>query len=385
MKFSLKIFFIFLALSAEAQHSALRDADSLYQIGKYQEAIQLYQQESLLTSKIHQKIAQAQEARGNLSKAILHYKKALALDKKLVIAAARYGKLLYRTKNYKRSDSLFAELIKRFSTNPDFYYQRGLNNEKLKNKNAQNYFYKVLNYDATHQKALYKIAVNQFKSKKYNVVDSLSLIALTENPDNRKMLSLRAQNFYMQRKYKDAISVFEKLREKGERSEFLFEKLGYSYYQLTNYKKAVDRFIEVIKINPDNAKVHLQLGKLYNLLENYKEAEKHLLMALLLSKTPLDEHYQSLGLTYKMQKDYKKAINYFKLALAENPKKIRSQFELAVAADNYYKELKTRLNYYELFLKKFKKHPKAEVYTILAERRAQDLKKEIHFSDSKTD
>lgn len=379
MKYWLSFLVFLIAFSAEAQDSALRLADSLYSTGNYKAAIKLYKATENQSAKVQQKIAQAQEARGNLSEAIAHYQSALSQNNNLLIAAARYGKVLYRNGNYKKADSLFTNLLNRFPKNPDFYYQRGLAKEKLNDSLAVTDFYKSLEQDENHQKALYKVALFQFKEKDYSQVDSLGLHALKIYPENKKIWSLLAQNAYAQRNYKLAVARFEKLIDLGYVSEFVHEKLGYSYYQLNSYDNAIKSFNEVIQLNQENAKVHLQLGKLYNLTGDYKKAEKHLLYALLLTKIPLDEHYQSLGITYKMNKDYKKALHYFKLALEENPKKIRAQYELAIAADNYYKDLQTRLNYYTIFIDKFNGIPQAEYYVILAKRRAQDLKKEIHF------
>lgn len=363
----------------EAQDSALGLADSLYNTGNYQAAIKLYKTTENQSAKIQQKIAQAQEARGNLAEAILYYQRALSQDNSLLIAASRYGKVLYRNSNYKKADSLFSDLILRYLENPDFYYQRALAKEKLKDSLAVVDFEKSLQLDPHHQKALYKVALFQFKEKNYRQVDSLGLHALKSYADNKNIWSLLAQNAYAKRDYPLAITRFKHLISLNYSSEFVVEKLGFSYYQQENYQKAIESFNEVLNINPENAKVHLQLGKLYNLVEEYKKAEKHLLFALLLQKIPLDEHYQSLGITYKMTRDYKKALYYFQLALEENPKKIRSQYELAIAADNYYKDLQTRLNYYNIFIDKFKKNPQAKPYILLAKRRAQDLKKEIHF------
>ncbi|WP_121668069.1 tetratricopeptide repeat protein [Mesonia aquimarina] len=379
MKYWLSFLIFLIAFSAEAQDSALRLADSLYSTGNYKAAIKLYKTTENQSAKVQQKIAQAQEARGNLSEAIAHYQSALSQNNNLLIAASRYGKALYRNGNHKKADSLFTNLLKRFPKNPDFYYQRGLAKEQLNDSLAVTDFYKSLRQDENHQKALYKVTLFRFKEKDYLQVDSLGSHALKTYPENKKMWSLLAQNAYAQRNYKRAVTRFEQLIDLGYASEFVYEKLGYSYYQLNSFANAIKSFNKVIQLNQENAKVHLQLGKLYNLTGDYKKAEKHLLYALLLTKIPLDEHYQSLGITYKMKKDYKKALHYFSLALEENPKKIRAQYELAIAADNYYKDLQTRLNYYTNFIDKFDGTTQAEPYIILAKRRAQDLKEEIHF------
>ncbi|MDT0295852.1 tetratricopeptide repeat protein [Mesonia ostreae] len=363
-----------------AQTSTLAMADSLYAVGDYHKAIQLYEKQESISGSMYQKIASAEQARGDLNKALIAYKKSIQQNPKLVVAKANYGKLLKRTYQYQKSDSVYTELIQQYPQNPDFLYQLGRIKEKLKDPEAYQFFEKAIEYDATHQNAIYELASYHYQNKAFKKTENLTQKALEAAPKNIKMQLLSALNAYSQRNYSSALKRYEKVIELGYSSENVYEKLGMCYYQEEFINKAIEAYEQVLKVNAENAAAHLYIGKLFLHKEMLEKAEQHLLMALLLSKPKLDDTYQSLGLAYKGKEDYKKAMYYFKLALEEDANKMRSQFELAVAADNYYADLQTRLNYYNLFLKKFENNPKAQVFTDLAKRRISDLKKEIHLS-----
>lgn len=363
-----------------AQTSTLAMADSLYAVGDYQNAIQIYEKQESLSASVYQKIASAEQARGDLNKALIAYEKSIQQDPKLVVAKANYGKLLRRTYQYQKSDSVYTELIQQYPQNPDFQYQLGLIKEKQKNPEAYLFFEKAIQQDATHQNAIYELASFYYQKKEFKKTENLTQKALASAPKKIKMHLLSALNAYSQRDYTSALKRYLNVIQLGYTSESVYEKLGMCYYQKGFIAKAIEAYQQVLKLNAENASAHLYIGKLYLHKEKLEEAEKHLLMALLLAKPKLDENYQSLGLAYKGKQDYKKAMHYFNLALEEDPKKMRSQFELAVAADNYYADLQTRLNYYALFFKNFGEDPKASIFIKLSKRRISDLKKEIHLS-----
>ncbi|MDQ7915952.1 tetratricopeptide repeat protein [Mesonia sp. MT50] len=371
---------VFIMPRVGAQTSTLAMADSLYAVGDYQKAIHLYEKQDSLSASVYQKIASAEQARGDLNKALIAYEKSIQQNPKLVVAKANYGKLLRLTYQYKKADSVYTELIQQYPQNPDFQYQLGLIKEKLKNPRAYQFFEKAIQQDATHQNALYELASYHYQNKAFKETENLTQKALTSAPKNIKMQLLSALNAYSQRDYSSALKRYQKVIQLGYTSESVWKKLGMCYYQEAFITKAIEAYQHVLKFNAENASAHLYIGKLYLHKEKLEDAERYLLMALLLSKPKLDENYQSLGLAYKGKQEYKKTMHYFKLALEEDPKKMRSQFELAVAADNYYADLQTRLNYYALFLNKFEEEPKASIFIKLSKRRISDLKKEIHLS-----
>lgn len=367
-------------LKAEAQTSAFQLADSLYAVGNYQKAIELYQNSSEISAENYRKIAQAYQATGNLGLAIRNYEEALQQDKTLMIAKSNLGKLYYQNRNYHLADSLFKELIQNYPENPDFYYRLALAKEKLNDTTAIQDFKKVLEIDKNHQKALYELAKFKYEKKEYKEVENLGEQALSSYPENTRIISLLAQNALAKRNYYLAKSRLEQLIELNKKSVFIHLNLGYCYFNLKKYQKALQQFKEVIQLERNHHKAGLFAGKSLLMLERYQEAEEFLRVALILADQPVDDYYTSFAIILQKQKKFKEAIDNFKIALEEYPKNYRAQYELAVCADNYYKDIQTKINYYQLFINKFQNDPKATYYLFLAKERLSDLKEQQHIA-----
>lgn len=382
MRISVVILFIFISQQVEAQTSTLVFADSLYAIGHYEKAIRIYKSQSPIKAKTYQKIAAAQQARGLTSEALKAYQKAISKDDNLTIAKSNYAKLLGQTRQYKKADSLYGKLINEFPENPNYYYQTGLIKQKLKDSTAVSYFHKTLEKDPNHLKAMSRLARYYYKKKKYHKADGFAESVLQKNNSDVQMSLIYAQTAYALKSYHKAIERYLKVIDLGYESSNVYESLGMAYYQESDIDKAITYYKKAVELDMRKISAQKSLGQLLLINEKPYEAEKHLLIALQLSKPQLDNLYQNLGLTYKAQDNFKEAIECFKLSLEENSNNIRSQFELAVAIDNYYADLETRLSYYNLFIKKFKSNPEAENYVALAYRRISDIKKEKHLSSN---
>ncbi len=378
-KLFLSILVLFL-WKAEAQTSAFQLADSLYAIGNYQKAIELYQNSSSTSAVTYQKIAQAYQATGNIGLAIKHYEKAIQLDQELIIAKSNLGKLYYQNRNYHLADSLFKKLIQNYPENPDFYYRLALTKEKLNDTTAIQDFKKVLEIDKNHQKALYELAKFKYEKKDYKEVENLGEQALSSYPENTRIISLLAQNALAKRNYYLAKSRLEQLIQLNKKSVFIHLNLGYCYFNLKKYEKALQQFKEVIQQEKNHHKAGLFAGKSLLMLERYQEAEEFLRVAVILADQPVDDYYTSFAISLQKQKKFKEAIDNFKVALEEYPKNYRAQYELAVCADNYYKDIQTKINYYQLFINKFQNEPKVTYYLFLAKERLSDLKEQQHIA-----
>src|SRR5699024_2043384 len=95
------------------------------------------------TSKVYLKIAQAHTAQGNFGKALKNYNLGLTKNPAFPAMSSEYGALLYRTRKFKKADSVFQKLTLRFPKNPDFQYRLGLAKEQLNDSTAIGYFRKT--------------------------------------------------------------------------------------------------------------------------------------------------------------------------------------------------------------------------------------------------
>ncbi len=367
-------------LSVFSQEGTLKIADSLYTVGKYNEAIDILKKIDQKSDKVYLKLATIQRNKGMNTEALKNYEIALENNPDRILPAIDYGELLLTSNKLNRADSVFKSLTERYPDNAGFRYRLGLVHEKQQDSTAMDDFFKSLELDSTHQGALYKTAKFQLQKGKHFEAAKLAKTGLKVNPDNVSLLSILGQSYSTSFQFEKAIEPFEKLIALGEESEFILEKLGRAYRALGRTKSAIRIYKMMLEINDMNSAVHSNLGAQYIKLDEIEKAQQHFTMALLIKKQPVDREFLNIGLTFKMQKDYKNAIRNFEMALEENPDNERAMLERAIAADAYFEDKGNILNYYQQYLDKYEKIGNERMIE-MAKFRKQELQREIHLAE----
>lgn len=367
------IVLLLLCSKAEAQSSALELGNTFFEKGNYSKAIEAYEKHSD-SSVVFDKIAKCYLALGSTKKAEVYYEKSYNAFPEDELTIYNYAKILLGVKQYARASELFEKLIYKDHENPNYYYQKGLALEKMKDSMqlAIDQFQIVVRKDQTHQKAIIKLGKHYLKKRKHKLVNFYVDNGLVIYPESVALISLKAQNFYWQHYYTKAAIWFEKLVAMGESTEFIHEKLSQCYADESDYKKAIANRKKVLELNPYDTTSMYVIGRYYQMMTNYEEAEQWYNKYLAAVDVPLDEEYVSLGFTLNYQKKYKEGIEALKKALKENPENFRAQFFLVSAKAAYYKDYDAKIKVYEDFLKKYPNH-KLKDY---AEMRLSELKKE---------
>lgn len=365
------ILIVLLYIKTEAQTSVLMQGDSLFALGNYTKAITVYKS-GLDKKERYFNIAKCYTAIGNYKQALEYYKKTLQHypDKQLVVY--EYAKLLSKTKKYNEALKRFNSLIKIDSTNPNFHYQKALILEQQGDTLALQAFNKVLKLDVTHQNAIFKLTKYAVKKRQYQKAERLISKGLKNYPENIKLISLKAQNFFNQKNYHDATIWFNKLIELGESSKFIHERLSFCYNYKFKYSKAIEHTKKALELDKTDAQNIYNLGKLYSLNNDFKNAEKYLNLYLKTVDKPLDEQYIMLARTYNRQEKYKEAIDAYKIALKENPQNPMVPFYVLNTKLKYYADNKAKLEEIEKFLKRYPKSP----YKLFVEEIKEKLIKE---------
>jgi len=369
-----KYFIIVILISVNtmmAQSAFTTIADSLYVNGNYSKAIEAYQKNED-QSQVYDKIAKAYIAIGNYDAALLNYEQSIDANPNDALIKYEYAKLLAKTKKYQKASDEFYKLIDIDYRNPNYHYELGLVLEHLKDSTAQNRFYSAFQLDSTHQKAIYRIAKHQLKKGANRSVHRYVDIGLASYPNNKELISLKAQNYYVKKEFSNAVIWFEKLIALNEKSQFIYEKLRMSYANLYEFEKAIKFGMHALELEPTNANNLFIQAELYERIDDFKSAEKFMLLSLELQDLPLDKEYIDLASVYNRQEKYKEGIEMLKRAIRENPKNERAQFLLIYTKDTYYEDVDTRIKLYEVFLKK---NPKSE-YKAIVEYRMKELKEE---------
>lgn len=368
---SVLVVIVLFGFKVEAQTSALSKGDSLYVRGNYSKAIKAYQ-DLRMPALTQVKIAKAYIGLGNYDKALEHYEQHLVVRPKDELVLMEYAKLLSKMKKYTLASEVLHQLIDIDYKNPNYHYEAGVLLERLKDSTAQNRFYAAYQLDNTHQKAIFKMAKKHLSRRNYAQVDYYADKGLAVYANNKELISLKAQNYFWQEDYKEAILWFEKLVALHEFSLFVHEKLSVCYARLYDFEKAIVHCKIALDIEPNNASNLYVLGQLYERNDDFENAEKYILAAITLSDIPMDKEYMQLGYVYNLQKKYKEAIEAYTIATKENPENENALFFLILSKDRYYKDIDTRLKLYEQFKKKF---PKSKMMAIV-DKRISELKEE---------
>lgn len=367
-----------LVLKAEAQSSALQLGDSLYVNGNYSKAIEAYKQFEN-QSNVYDKIAKSYIALGNYDEALLHYERSIESNPDNALIKYEYAKLLSKTKKYEDASTMFYKLIDINYKNPNYHYELGLVLEHLKDSTAQNRFYSAFQLDNTHQKAIFRMVRFHVKKRHFKTANKYIDIGLSTYVENKQLISLKAQNYYWHEDYENAVIWFEKLLALNESSQFIHEKLSFSYVRIYEYEKALEQGELALKLEPKNAlNLYIQ-AQIYARMQDYSNAEKYILESLSLQDIPLDTEYSKLATIYNQKKKYKEGIEAFQQAIKENPENEYAQFFLVYTKDRYYKDINTRIKLYENFISKYPK----SMFKGVAENRISELKKEQFLKQGK--
>jgi len=358
---------------AEAQSSVLVVADSLYKIGNYSKSIEAYKKH-LVKEATFKPIAKSYLALGNYGEAVRYYERAHNTDTTDVLLKYDYAKLLARMKQYKKAMSFFNDLIHSDDQNPNFHYELGLVQQKLTDTSgsAQKSFKTAFDLDETHQKAIYKLALNNLLKRDFVLVDQYVDKGLASYANNKQLINLKAQNFYWQEMYDDAAIWFEKLIALGESSQFIHEKLSFCYVRLYDNKNALIHCEKALKYQPKNPTNLYILGQIYQQEHDYINAEKYYKMSIEVLNVPIDVEYIKLATVLNAQEKYDEAIKTLRKALIENPDNMQAKFFMLTTKSAYYKDIDEKIKLHEAFIEK---HANSD-YSMHAEFLLSKLKKE---------
>ena len=361
-----------------AQTSVVSTADSLFLMGNYNKAIELYKQDSL--SIYNQKqIAKSYVSQTAYKKAIPYYEKVVYKDTTQLLATYELAKLYYKTKQIPRAINYFEWLQNKETKNPNYSYYIGLSLELLKQPGFIKQFEEAVTLDEAHLKSLKKLTKYYLKKADWGKFNKYILLGLKYYPENTILINYQAQSCFQQQQYAKAVTFFEKIIKVDPNNKFIVSKLGQSYHALKKYNKALPLYKKALKLDRENGNFHTQLALLYQDKEEYTKAYIHYYMALKYNETKLDNEHYNLGILFKKQKKYKEAIESFQQAIKENMHNRKAHFELAVCADNFYADDKEKLRLYKVYLLSFKGKNKS--LDAIAEARMSYYKEKIHLSE----
>lgn len=371
--FSISTIILLIFGSINAQENKL--ADSLMNIGQYSKAIIEYKKEN--SKKRYFKIAKAYEANGNLKYAHENYLKYREFDTLNIEVNYNYGQLLLELKQYKKAQEIFEKLLQN-NSNPVYNYYLGYSFEKDNNlTKALEYYVIASEIDPYYFKSNYKKAVMLINSKDYESVLKISNRFIDENEFDIEFLKLRAQVYYIQNNFNNAIQDFNKLIILNQTDTFIFEKLAASYYGNKEFDKSIVIYSTLIDTSEEEKPEYFfNRGKCYGYLNKIKEADADINKSIQLKTFTFENEYFYLGYFYQKEQNLQKALFYYKKVIKEDKNHIEANFQIISINDYKGEKSEKTIRNYEIFLANFKNIPAEK--KLFIEERIKQLKRKQH-------
>jgi len=419
MKKKIIIILVLLTFKAEAQSSVLKIADSIFQTGDYQlalqqlenskeqsiivfermaniyqkvgnynKAIQFFEKASQLkpSDRNKEQLGRSYQSSGNVDKAIAIYNEVLKSSTNNTLLQFQLAKLYLSEGKIKKAIDLFEKLSKKDSLNPNYPYQLGVAYKKLGHSgvfDSGNSFLKAYTIDSLHLKSIYNLV--KFY-RELNFKDSTQFFidrGLKINPKSKSFNQLKVKDAFLNTAYDTALVYLKKLEKLNVKTMFTYKMYGLTYLNMKNYKKAEEYFKIAQKKDFGDASVAYNLGLVYKHLGDFKKAEYYLKKSIYHQKPKVDKNYYQLGMVQLKQKDLKKALHSFNEGYKNNRRNYILLFQMALIEDEYYKAKKIALAHYEKYIEDFPDKDKQS--TLYAKKRIKEIKKELFIKGEKID
>jgi len=373
MKKALIYILLAIALQAEAQTSASVIADSLYRLGNYSKAISFYERENAAHASLQ--IARAYLALGNQDKAVEKYENIVAANPQAQVALFELGKIYFNRNQIQKADSLFRELIKKDSLNPQYYYEFGLINTTENLVESQRLFKKAYQIDTTYIKAIYQIGKTNLMFLKADSALAYVDKGLLLSPNAPDLINIKAQSHFFDKNYYSAIEQYNRLIGMNQASLFIYKDLAECYIGTNQYELAICTYEKLLQYNEEDADVLYDMGLAYKELEAPDYAVKLIEQSIEARYYNFSDEYQDIGDIYLKQKKYNQALIYFKKATDKDGGNPFLAFKVCLIVDLHFKDFNTKLSYYQNYLDKFE--TKQEFQTDYAKKRIISIKEEL--------
>ena len=235
------------------------------------------------------------------------------------IARFELGKLYFRTNAVGKALNLFGQLVKDNPDNPEYQYHMGRCFLELeRSKLAIDAFKKAFALDSTHLRSIYQIGkyhvIRKEKQQALRYVD----VGLGFYEDDISLINWKALALYNNSEFEAAIPWLEKLIDLGERKEYIYTKLAYSYYQNWEMEKAKDTYKTLLELDDANHEAYFNLGQVHLKERQLDSAEFYMKKSIEVQQVNFEKEYVALGRLAGQQKNLKKAMRYFRLAYEED-------------------------------------------------------------------
>lgn len=173
----------------------------------------------------------------------------------------------------KEGTELFQKAIKLAPKDAELFYLFGKHFGKFAKRAEEELQYaKALEYKSNYPEVYSPYAYVLFKNGKYQLVDSLSNLALQLNPKDSKAKLAKASTLAILGKSQEARQQYKELLSFDPKNREALLHFGKMEENLRNFTEAMNRFERILEFEPNDLEAKIQIGVVYSKLNMKKEA-----------------------------------------------------------------------------------------------------------------
>jgi tetratricopeptide (TPR) repeat protein len=401
---------VLLLLAISLNLKAQNKADNLIQLGHYQEAIAVLEQENNDTNK--RQLTKLYSQIGKIKKA---YKTLNTIVTKSNIDSITLGRLQlklgdkqgvftlektyqnhpdnlllglelanyhYKKEAFKKASAYYKKLVKKDTSNSYFQYRLGRSLEKSRSYiSAVKAYKKAIALDAEAHQSMYHLSNHYMILKMKDSALFYINNALKIKSKNIAYLKRKVLILYKNALFDQSILEAKKIIKLDKENAFAYNSLGLAFYNKKQLDSALNYQLKTIILSRSNAEYTKNLALMLEAKKNYKRAKIFYKASIEALKQDVYSQLYHLGLIALQEQKTKKAISYFTKAYANNKRFYGSLYMLALSEENYYKDKTIALKHFEEYINKFEKSDTKK--TIFVKAKIKSLKETLFFETGK--
>lgn len=317
---------------------------------------------------------------GNVNDAINVYRKALSLGTEDVPVRAKLGQLLINQREFAEAHRIFSGLRQSDTTNVFFNKNLAIAAARIgKSQQAIDLFGQVLSANPRDISVYPLLAGLYIQTELFTRANAILRRGLEEFPGNSMLLLRLAQNLYSQRKFEEALPVYEQWITGND----LYFDVRKEYGIVLYFNKMEEKALEVLETAllelPSDPFVALYIGLCHKKLKDFEMSKQYLNLAIE-SSTPyyLGDIYHHLGQVHGLTREFDTSIEMLKKAYELDYTNHELLFEIATTYEEYNSNKTLALNYYQLYLTEAKEKALNATYAL---DRIKRLKEDLFFGE----
>ncbi len=304
-----------ISIQNESDPVSLNEAGvDLYNLGKYNESIEAYDEALLIDSSY--KVAWcnkglALNVLGRYNDSLLAYNEAIEIDSKYAAAWNGKGRVFSNLDRYNESIEAYDEAL---NTSPEYavaWYNKGVSLEKLGRYNDSIQAYdKAIKINQNFADAWFNKGNILYKQKKYN--ESINAYDETLHIDSKYADAWDGKGlaYYKSHKYNESINAYnEAIKINPDYIKALNNK-GVTLYVIGNYSDSIDAYDEAINIDPKYENAWYNKGLAFYELAKYNESKWAFDNAIRINKTSINAWNGKGNSLQKLNRTPEAAIAY---------------------------------------------------------------------------